>query len=185
MTKIAVIVGSLQAKSFNKLLAKNLETLLPEGAEFNYVEIGNFPLFNQDLEADFPKVVTEAKKIVDDADGVLFVTPEYNRSLPGPLKNAIDWISRPWGHNSFAGKPTGIVGASPSPLGTAVAQSDLRHISGFLNVKLMGQPELYLVNAHTAFDEQGVVVDSSKEFLQNYITALVNWVNREEELAAK
>jgi len=181
MTKIAVLVGSLQQKSFNKMLARNLEQLLPEGVEFNYINIGAFPLFNQDLEADFPKAVQEAKDIVDAADGVLFVTPEYNRSLPGPLKNAIDWISRPWGKNSFNGKPTGIVGASPSPIGTAVAQSDLRHIAGFLNVKLMGQPELYLVNAGNAFDEEGNIVEASRDFLKNYISAFVEWVTREED----
>lgn len=185
MTKIAVFVGSLRAESFNKLLAKNLEALLPEGATFEYVDIGALPLYNQDLEADFPAAATAAKELVTGADGVLFVTPEHNRSLPGPLKNAIDWVSRPWGHSSFNGKPTGIVGASTGPIGTAVAQADLRHIAGFLNVKLMGQPELYLGNAQAAFDDNGVIVDSSKEYLQNYITAFVTWVNREEELASK
>ncbi len=180
MTKIAVFVGSLQQKSFNKLLAKNLEKLAPTGTEFNYVDLGAFPLFNQDLEADFPAVVRTAKDIVEAADGVLFVTPEYNRSLPGVLKNAIDWVSRPWGKNSFNRKPTGIVGASPSPLGTAVAQSDLRHIAGFLNVKLMGQPEVYLMHAAQVFDENGEVVESSREHLQNYISAYIKWVEDEK-----
>lgn len=180
MTKIAVFVGSLQQKSFNKMLAKNLEALAPEGTEFDYVDIASLPLFNQDLEADFPAAAQAAKDKVAAADGVLFVTPEYNRSIPGVLKNAIDWASRPWGANSFNGKPTGIVGASPSPVGTAVAQSDLRHIGGFLNVKLMGQPELYLADAHEHFDESGDVVEASREYLQSYITAFAQWVDAEK-----
>lgn len=180
MTKIAVFVGSLQEKSFNKLLAKNIESLAPEGVEFDYVDIGSLPLFNQDLEPNFPIEATSAKDKVLAADGVLFVTPEYNRSIPGVLKNAIDWTSRPWGHNSFAGKPTGIIGASPGPIGTAVAQSDLRHIAGFLAVKLLGQPELYLANAHTHFDESGVILDSSKELLQTYIVKYIQWVEDEK-----
>lgn len=179
MTKIAVFVGSLQEKSFNKLLARNLEKLAPEGVTFDYVDL-NLPLFNQDLEASFPSEAQAIKDIVEAADGVLFVTPEYNRSIPGVLKNAIDWASRPWGANSFAGKPTGIVGASPSPVGTAVAQSDLRHIGGFLNVKLMGQPELYLADAHLHFDEEGSVVDDSHALLKDYITTFSTWVENEK-----
>ncbi len=180
MTKIAVFVGSLQQKSFNKLLAKNIEKLAPAGTEFDYIDLGSFPLFNQDLEADFPAAVQAAKDAVEAADGVLFVTPEYNRSLPGVLKNAIDWVSRPWGKNSFAGKPAGIVGASPSPLGTAVAQADLRHILVYLNVKLMGQPELYLMHATAAFDANGEVVEASREHLQNYIDKYMKWVDAEK-----
>ncbi|HET8884106.1 MAG TPA: NAD(P)H-dependent oxidoreductase [Candidatus Saccharimonadales bacterium] len=179
MAKIAVFVGSLQEGSFNKKLAKNLEILVPEGVEFNYVDI-NLPLFNQDLEADFPAAAQAAKDIVEAADGVLFVTPEYNRSIPGVLKNAIDWTSRPWGSNSFAGKPAGIVGASPSPVGTAVAQGDLRHIAAYLGTKLLGQPEVYLANAHEHFDEKGTIVDSSKELLQDYIDTFSAWVENEK-----
>ncbi|MFI5212693.1 MAG: NADPH-dependent FMN reductase [Candidatus Saccharimonadales bacterium] len=180
MTSIAVFVGSLQTNSFNKKLAKNLEALAPADVTFHYIEL-HLPLFNQDLEADFPAEARAMKDIVEQADGVLFVTPEYNRSIPGVLKNAIDWASRPWGANSFNGKPTGIVGASPSPVGTAVAQSDLRHIGGFLNVKLMGQPELYLASAHEHFDEQGMVVDGSKELLKTYIDTFSTWVTNEKK----
>jgi chromate reductase len=179
MTNIAVFVGSLQTGSFNKKLAKNLEALAPDGIEFHYVDI-NLPLFNQDLEANYPAEAQAAKDIVEAADGVLFVTPEYNRSIPGVLKNAIDWVSRPWGTNSFNGKPTGIVGASGGPVGTAVAQSDLRHISGFLNVKLMGQPELYLSNSAGRFDDNGKIVDESRDFLKTYIDAFAAWVETEK-----
>jgi chromate reductase len=179
MTKIAVYVGSLQEKSFNKNLAKNLESLAGDDIEFNYVDI-NLPLFNQDLEANYPPEAQKVKDIVEAADGVLFVTPEYNRSIPGVLKNAIDWTSRPWGANSFAGKPVGIIGASISPVGTAVAQADLRHIVAFLQMKLMGQPEVYMV-ANGLFDESGQLTDEHwRDNLKKYIDALVVWIEAEK-----
>jgi chromate reductase len=179
MTKVAVLVGSLQEKSFNKVLANNLEAVAPEGVEFEYIDI-NFPLFNQDLEANFPAAVRAAKDIIDAADGVLFVTPEYNRSIPGVLKNAIDWISRPWGENSFAGKPAGIVGATPSVVGTAVAQADLRHIVVYLGIKLLGQPEIYVANAHSMFDENGDATPDLRESLSVYMETLTSWIKNEE-----
>jgi chromate reductase len=179
MTKVAVLVGSLQEKSFNKLLAKNLEELAPEGMQFEYIDL-NLPLFNQDLEENFPVDAQKAKDIIEASDGVLFVTPEYNRSIPGVLKNAIDWISRPWGHNSFAGKPAGIVGATPSVVGTAVAQADLRHIVVYLGVKLLGQPEVYIANAHTMFDENGKIVEDARDSLKAYIDTFAQWIQDEE-----
>lgn len=180
MTKIAVFVGSLQQNSLNKKLARNLERMAPEGIEFDYVDIAGLPLYNQDMEADFPVEAKRAKEQVEAADGVLFVTPEYNRSIPGVLKNAIDWASRPWGNNSFDRKPVGIVGATIGPVGTAVAQSDLRHIAGYLNTKLMGQPELYLPSAADKFDGDGVIIDSSQDLLQGYIDAFGQWVEKEK-----
>lgn len=180
MTKIAVFVGSLQKDSLNKKLAQNLERFAPEGVEFEYVDIGLLPLFNQDLEPEFPEEAQKIKDAVHAADGVLFVTPEYNRSIPGVLKNAIDWVSRPWGYNSFDGKPVGIVGATISPVGTAVAQSDLRHIAGYLNTKLMGQPELYLPTASNKFDETGKIEADSEELLKTYIAAFAAWVEQEK-----
>lgn len=180
MVTIAVFIGSLQQDSLNKKLAHNLERLAPEDVTFQYVDIGALPLFNQDLEADFPAAAQQIKDTVAAADGVLFVTPEYNRSIPGVLKNAIDWTSRPWGHNSFDSKPVGIVGATIGPVGTAVAQSDLRHIAGYLNTRLMGQPELYLANAGGRFDESGKIVADSEELLRTYITAFAAWVSREK-----
>lgn len=172
MTKIAVIVGSLHEKSLNKMLAKNLEALLPEGVEFDYLDI-NLPLFNQDLEQNEPAEVMAAKQKVEAADGVLLLTPEYNRSFTGVIKNATDWISRPWGHNSFAKKPTGIVGATGSPTGTMGAQKDLRGVMVYLDTILMGQPELCFASAHTMFDESGVVVEAAREHLQKYIDAFI------------
>lgn len=123
-----------------------------------------------------PEEVQKAKEAVEAADGVLFVTPEYNRSVPGVLKNAIDWISRPYGQSSFAGKPVGIVGSSVGPVGTAVAQTDLRHIMLFQNAKVLGQPEIYVANTHEVFNEQGEVLSErwQKNFKQ-YIEAFVAW----------
>lgn len=176
MTKIAVFVGSLQEKSVNKMLARNLEAVAPEGVEFEYVDIASLPLFNQDLEGEFPASATAVKNIVEAADGVLLVTPEYNRGVPGVLKNAIDWASRPWGSNSFDGKPAGIVGASISPLGATQAQQQLRNVMVYLNTKLLGQPELY-INAGATFDEDGTVVPESKEFLASYMATFTAHVN--------
>ncbi|HEU4715582.1 MAG TPA: NAD(P)H-dependent oxidoreductase [Candidatus Saccharimonadales bacterium] len=176
--KIAVIIGSLQQDSYNKKLARTIEGLMPEGVEFDYVDI-NMPLFNQDLEAQYPAEATAAKNIIAAADGILFVTPEYNRSLPGVMKNAIDWVSRPYGQNTFDGKPAGVIGASISPVGTAFAQSDLRHVAAFLNMKLMGQPEVYVANAGSLpFDgEDGALTD--ERWLKNlraYAETFVAWV---------
>ncbi|HEU0266592.1 MAG TPA: NADPH-dependent FMN reductase [Candidatus Saccharimonadaceae bacterium] len=181
MTKIAVFVGSLREDSLNKKLAKNLEEMAPEGVDFDYIDL-NLPLFNQDLEANYPAEAKKVKEQVEAADGVLFVTPEYNRSVPGVLKNAIDWASRPWGTNSFAHKPTGIVGASGGPVGTAVAQSHLRGICGFLDVKFMSQPELYFGGATEKFDADGKVIGESREYVQRYIDTFAAWVRKEENI---
>lgn len=167
MTKIAVLVGSLRADSINKKLANNIEALAPEGVEFVYGDL-NLPLFSQDLEADVPAEVKNLKSLIEGADGVLFVTPEHNRSIPAALKNAIDWSSRPYGSNSFNGKPAAIVGASGA-LGATQAQQALRNVAVYLNTKLMGQPEVYF-NAYEGLDDEGKVVDDSKEFLADFIS---------------
>lgn len=180
MTKIAVFVGSLREDSLNKKLAKNLESLAPEATKFDYVDISSLPLYNTDLEAELPQAVRIAKDKVVQADGILIVTPEYNRSVPGVLKNAIDWVSRPWGDNSFAGKPLGIVGASTGPIGTAVAQADLRHIVAYLGTKFFSGQELYFGLATKRFDDDGVAADESREQLEGYIHALNEWIDKEK-----
>jgi chromate reductase len=180
MTHIAVFVGSIRADSLNKKLAKNLERLAPKGTTFDYVDIAILPLFNQDLEADYPASAQAVKDVVASADGVLFVTPEYNRSVPGVLKNAIDWASRPWGANSFDGKPAGVVGASGSTLGTALAQAHLKNILVYLNTKLLGQPEVYFASAHEFFDEEGVVIKSSHDYLKNFIDTFIAHVEKQK-----
>jgi chromate reductase len=175
--KIAVFVGSLQKSSVNKKLAKTMEMIAGDRMEFEYVDI-NLPLFNQDLEENYPVEARRVKDIVEISDGVLFVTPEYNRSLPGGLKNAIDWASRPWGTNSFKGKPAGVVGASIGPVGTAIGQSDMRHIAAFLEMEMLGQPELYLANITAdMFDEQGVMQDERwHKNIAEYVRVFGDWV---------
>jgi chromate reductase len=175
MAKIAVLVGSLRKDSFNLQLAHNIERLAPEGTEFVYGNL-NLPLFNQDMEAnDFPAEATALKEVVESADGVLFVTPEYNRSFSGVLKNAIDWASRPWGRSSFAGKPAAIVGASMGALGTTQAQAALRNVLLFLDMKVMGQPEVYF-NAIGGFDEEGKLAAASEDFIKSFSETFVKFV---------
>lgn len=174
MTRIAVFVGSLRKDSFNMSLAKNIERLMPEGFEFDYIDM-DLPLYNQDLDDDMPAKVLEMKKTVEADDGVLFVTPEYNRSFSGVIKNAIDWASRPWGQSSFGGKSAAIIGASMGALGATQAQQALRNVALFLDMKLMGQPEVYF-NAASSLDEAGNVVEGSKDFLKGFTDAFANHV---------
>jgi len=179
MTQIAVFVGSIREKSSNKALAKSLEKVAPAGMEFDYIDI-RLPLYNEDIEnAGIPAEVKKMKETIESADGVLFVTPEYNRSVPGVLKNAIDWASRPYGHTSFVNKPVGIVGSSMGPVGTAIAQFDLRHIMLFQNARVLGQPEVYVANAYEVFDEEGKVISErwEKNF-REYMTAFAAWIGK-------
>lgn len=165
MTAIAVFVGSIRENSSNGMLAKALKAAAPD-VVFNYIDI-NLPLYNEDVErTGMPLGVERAKEVVEAADGILFVTPEYNRSIPGVLKNAIDWVSRPYGQSSFANKPVGIVGSSVGPVGTAMAQADLRRIMLFQNAKVMGQPEVYVANTGEVFDEAGNVI--SERWRKNF-----------------
>ena len=177
MTKIAVLVGSLRADSLNKKFAKAVESFLPEGFEFNYVDVASLPLFDGDQESEdkFPKAASAMKQIIEEADGVFLVTPEYNRSISGVLKNAIDWASRPYGKNSFNGKPLALAGVSMGSLGTAQAQFQLRSIMTFLNAKVMGQPEAY-IDGIGMFNDDGTVVEDSIQFVRSYAEAVANFV---------
>lgn len=177
MTTLAVFVGSLRADSLNKKLAQNLERLAPDDVRFDYVDL-NLPLYNTDLEENFPEAAQTVKDKVGAADGILIITPEYNRSVPGVLKNAMDWASRPYGDNAFDGKPLAITGASGGPIGTAVAQSDLRHIAGYLNMRLLGQPELYFNFAGQKFNDDGTVVDEYEDQLKTFIRNLVDYIRQ-------
>lgn len=187
MRKVAVVVGSLRKASNNKKLARALAKLVQGKMEFLMVEIGDLPLFNQDLEGDVPASVTKFKKDIDSCDAVLFVTPEYNRSIPGVLKNAIDWGSRPYGKSSWAGKPAAICGTSPGALGTAVAQAHLRSItSGFLDMPTLGQPEVYLVYKDDLFDEHdNITNESTKAFLQSFTDKFSVWIETHAVSAKK
>jgi chromate reductase len=175
MTQIAVFVGSLRTGSINKRLAQELENLLPEGITFKYADL-NVPLYNQDLETNYPAEATALKELVSESDGVLFVTPEHNRSFPAALKNAIDWASRPWGTNSFNDKPVAIAGASSS-LGTTQAQQHLRNVVLYLNTHLMGQPEMY-IDVQRVHDEEGKLSPEATELYEKFIATFIAHINK-------
>lgn len=181
-THVAVLIGSLRKDSFNRRLARAVEKLAPSSWRFEHLRIDDLPLYNQDNDASPPEQAARLKREVEAADAVLFVTPEYNRSIPGVLKNAIDTASRPYGKNSFAGKPGGIIGASVGATGTAVAQQHLRGILGYLDVATLGQPEVYIHFKEGLIDEQGQVTsDGTRKFLQGWVDRYVAWVNRLRE----
>jgi chromate reductase len=179
MSAIAVIVGSIRRDSLNRKLAGVLAELAKPRDRYTFSRIDDLPLFSQDLEASPPAPVTRLKGEIATADGVLIVTPEYNRSIPGVLKNAIDWAARPYGKNSFDGKPTAAIGTSPGAIGTAAAQQHLRSILAYLNVILMGQPEAYIAFKQGLIDDSGKITDeATRKFLQGYVDSFANWVER-------
>lgn len=170
---IVAISGSLRKDSFNTSLVRSLQELAPAGMQISIADISDLPLYNQDDEAEFPTAAQALKDVVAAADGIIIATPEYNRSIPGVLKNAIDWASRPYGQNSFAGKPVLIMGTTVGNLGTAVAQSHLKQIMVYLDTDVIGQPELYLGPAQELFDASGTLThDSTKELLTKALTVL-------------
>ena len=179
MVAIAVIVGSLRKDSINKKLAHALEKLGGDLFTFTRVDIGDLPLFNQDNEDPLPESVQRMKDAVAKADAVLFVTPEYNRSIPGVLKNALDWGSRPYGQNVWAGKPAAMAGSSPGAVGTAVAQSQLRSVLGFLGMALSVQPELYFHDKPGLLADDGSITnESTQKFLRGYLEAFAGWIRK-------
>ena len=175
--KIAVIVGSLRKESFNLKIAKAMADLAPDSMYFDFLEIGGLSMFNQDLEENPPKEWVAFRKSVRSVDGILFFTPEYNRSVPGVLKNAIDIGSRPYGENSFDQKPAAVVSVSPGAIGGFGANHHLRQSLVFLNMPTMAQPEAYIGGVDKMLDEKGTLTDSStKKFLTDFIKAFENWV---------
>ena len=179
MYRVAVFVGSARPTSSNLKLAKALEKLAAGKLEFHYIQIDNLPFYDDALWNDPPAEVIRLKREITDADAVLFVTPEYNRSIPGVLKNAIDWASRPWGTNSFARKPSGIIGASPGMIGTAVGQQHLRSILAFCNSPLMNAIEAYIqFTPGLVTDDGEVTVASTEEFLRNYMREFYGFIER-------
>lgn len=176
--QIAVVVGSLRKDSFNRKLAGALAKLAPADFSFKQLEIGNLPLYNQDDDERPADAVKRLKSEIQAAQALLFVTPEYNRSIPGVLKNALDHASRPYGKNAWAGKPGGVIGASIGAMGTAMAQQHLRNVLAYLDVHVMGQPEAYLHVRDGMFDEQDNIGAGSKEFVQKWMDAYVAWVKR-------
>ncbi len=176
--QIAVIVGSLRKDSFNRTLATALARLAPSEFTFKQVEIGDLPLYNQDDDGNPSAPVKRLKSEIAAAQGLLFVTPEYNRSIPGVLKNALDQASRPYGQSAWAGKPAGVIGISVGTIGTALAQQHLRNILAYLDVPTLGQPEAFLQVKEGFFDASGNIGPESKPFLQGWMDRYVAWVQQ-------
>jgi chromate reductase len=176
---IAVLVGSLRRDSFNRKMARALAEVAPPDLKLEIVEIGQLPLYNQDEDANPPAAWTAFRERIQRADGILFVTPEHNRSVPAPLKNAIDVGSRPYGKNMWNGKPGAIVSVSPGAIGGFGANHHLRQSLVFLNVPAMAQPEAYMGGADKLFDTEGKLTNpSTREFLGKFMEAFAGWVER-------
>jgi len=177
--KVGYFVGSLSSTSINRVLSKALIRLAPQDLEFTEIPIGNLPLYSPDFDASYPPEATALKDAITASDAVLFVTPEYNRSIPGALKNAIDWASRPWGQGSFDHIPAGVIGASIGQIGTAVAQQSLRAVLSFCNARQMTSPEAYIHYSPEKFTPDGEVTDESTEaFLRAFLAEFRDHVVR-------
>jgi len=174
--RIAVVVGSLRKESFNRKLADAVAKLAPPDFSFHQVQIGDLPLYNQDDDAGPADAVKRLKREIAASQGLLFVTAEYNRSIPGVLKNAIDHASRPYGQSAWAGKPAGVLGVSVGPIGTSLAQQHLRNVLSYLDVPALGQPEIFLQAKEGLFDEAGDIGPASRKFLQSWMDRYVDWV---------
>ena len=177
--QVGLIIGSLSTESINRTLADALIRSAPKHLKFVEIPIRDLPLYNRDFDADYPPAGRALKDAIASVDAVLFVTPEYNRGIPGCLKNAIDWASRPHGTNSFAHKPSAVIGASPGKIGTAVGQQNLRNVLSFCNSPLMEAPEAYIQFTPGLITEAGEVTDKGTEqFLRDFIEAFDVFVTR-------
>jgi len=174
--RIAVLVGSIRSESLNRKLADALIRFAPPDFTFHHLKIDDLPLYNQDDDDRPAEAVQRLRREIREADGLLIATPEYNRSIPGVLKNAIDHGSRPWGHNAWAGKPAGIIGLSTSACGTALAQQHLRNILAVLDVPTMAQPEAFIQHRDDLFDADGGIGPGSRDFLQGWMDRFAVWV---------
>lgn len=177
--QIAVLVGSLSKTSINRKLARALEKLAGARAAFHYVRLDDLPVYNRDLDANYPATYQRLKNDVRDADAVLFVTPENNRSIPAVLKNAIDIASRPWGTNSFAGKPGAVIGTSTGAAATALAQQHLRNICVFIDLYMLAQPEAFVRYSEGMIADDGTVAnEATRAFLSKFLDAYLDWARR-------
>ena len=177
--KVGYLVGSLATKSINRLLARALVKLAPPGLAMTEIPFRDLPLYSYDYDADYPPPARAFKSALAAVEAVLFVTPEYNRSIPGGLKNAIDWASRPYGQNAFARKPSAVIGTSPGSIGTAIAQQQLRSVLSFCNSPQMNAPEAYIQFKPGLVTEDGeVTVESTREFLRKYMAELHQFIVR-------
>ncbi len=176
---VGYFVGSLARQSINRKLARAMVRLAPRELTLTEIGFGDLPLYSYDYDADYPPAARALKSAIAASDAILFVTPEYNRSIPGPLKNAIDWASRPWGQNSFHRKPSGIVGASIGAIGTAVAQQNLKSVLGFCNSPLMNSIEVYIHFTPGLIDDDGNVSNQgTADFLHNYMVEFHGYIER-------
>jgi chromate reductase len=176
--QITVLVGSLRQDSYNRRLADAMAMLAPSDFVFEQAQLGDLPLYNQDDDAHQAPAVVRLKSHIKSAHGLLFVTPEYNRSMPGVLKNAIDHASRPYGQSAWTGKAAGVIGISVGAVGTALAQQHLRSVLAYLDVKTLAQPEVYLQYNDNLFDPNGAIGEHSKAFLQGWMDRYVAWVKQ-------
>jgi chromate reductase len=177
--KIGYLVGSLASASINRTLSTALIKLAPAELDFTEILIRDLPLYSPDYDENYPPTARMLKSVIEASDGLLFISPEYNRSIPGALKNAIDWGSRPWGANSFARKPTGIIGASPGGIGTAVMQSSMRSVLSFLDAPQLNSPEAYIQFDPAVFTADGEVTnDGTRAFLRHYLEEYSAFVQR-------
>ncbi len=177
--KLVGICGSLRKESFNMAVLNTVSELLPKDVDFEILEIGSIPLYNQDDEANMPAAVLSLKKSLEDADAILIATPEYNRSITGVLKNAIDWASRPYGNNSFDDKPVATVGATEGAvIGTAVAQYHLRQIFSFLNAHPVERPQIFIANAADKIKRNVFVDEETRRLIKDLVEKLIAWAKR-------
>jgi chromate reductase, NAD(P)H dehydrogenase (quinone) len=177
--KVGYFVGSLASGSINRTLSMALIRLAPQDLEFTEIRIADLPLYSRDYDTDYPAVGNSLKEAIAAVDALLFVTPEYNRSVPGALKNAIDWASRPWGQNSFARKPSATIGASPGSIGTAVAQQSLKSILSYCNSPQMNAVEAYIQFRPEVFTDRGEVLDEeTAQFLRDYMSEFRDFIAR-------
>jgi len=176
--RIAVVVGSLRTDSFNRKMADAIVKMAPPDFSFKQIQIGDLPLYNQDDDAGPAESVKRLKREIAASQGLLFVTAEYNRSIPGVLKNAIDHASRPYGQSAWAGKPAGVMGVSIGATGTSMAQQHLRKFLAYLDVPTLGHPEVFIQAKDGLFDEAGNIGANSKKFLQNWMDKYVAWVKK-------
>ena len=177
--KVGYFVGSLSSTSINRVLSKALIRLAPDDLEFSEIPIGNLSLYSPDYDDSYPAEALALKEAIAGSDAVLFVTPEYNRSIPGALKNAIDWASRPWGQNAFDHIPAAVIGASVGQIGTALAQQSLRAVLSFCNARQMTAPEAYIQYSPEVFASDGEVADDSTvTFLTDFMAEFRDHVAR-------
>lgn len=176
--KVGYFVGSLSSTSINRVLSEALIRVAPSELEFSEIPIRDLPLYSPDYDADYPLEARELKASIARVDAVLFVSPEYNRSIPGALKNAIDWASRPWGQNSFDHIPAAVIGASIGQIGTAIGQQSLRAVLSFCNARQMTSPEAYIHYSPEVFRNDGEVTNAAtEEFLRTYMNEFRSYIS--------